>query len=120
MQERSESELVEILKMNLTGVEYVEKKMFGKFAYFINRNMFTGVHLSYLFLRLSQEDREEALSQEGIMVFEPRPGMVMREYVVISDSILDNKPLLADLFQKSVNYVSSLPQKVPKKKKAKN
>jgi hypothetical protein len=54
------------------------------------------------------------------MVFEPRPGMVMREYVVISDSILNNKPLLADLFQKSVNYVSSLPPKVLKKKKAKN
>jgi len=93
--------------------------MFGKFAYFINGNMFTGVHLSYLFLRLSQEDRNEALLRDGIMVFEPRAGLVMNEYIVLSTSILKNKPLLTDLLQKSITYVSGLPLKVPKQKKAK-
>ncbi|MHA3961994.1 MAG: TfoX/Sxy family protein [Candidatus Thorarchaeota archaeon SMTZ1-45] len=115
--ERSESKLVELIKENLAGVDYVEKKMFGKFTYFINNNMFTGVHLPYLFLRLSPKDREEALSQDGIMVFEPRPRMVMKEYVVLSNPILDDKPLLVELFHKSVNYVSSLPPKEPKKRK---
>lgn len=115
--ERSESELVELLKKNLTGVEYVEKKMFGKFAYFINNNMFTGTHLSYLFLKLSPKDREEALSREGIMVFEPRAGTVMKDYVVLSDQVLDDTPLLAKLFQKSVSYVSRLPPKEPKNRK---
>ncbi|MBY8997420.1 MAG: TfoX/Sxy family protein [Candidatus Thorarchaeota archaeon] len=103
--------------MNLNGVEYVPKRMFGKDAYFINRNMFTGVHLSSIFLRLSPEDREEALSLEGIIEYEPRSGLVMREYVVLSYSILSNKLLLTDLFQKSIRYVSSLPPKEPKKKK---
>jgi len=101
------------------GVDYVEKKMFGKFAYFINGNMFTGVHLSYLFLRLSQEDRNEALLKDGIMVFEPRAGLVMTEYVVLSDSILKDKHQLTDLLQKSITYVSGLPPKESKKKKAK-
>jgi len=54
---KSEIELVELLKQNLSEVKYVEKKMFGKFAYFINRNMFTGVHQMSIFLRLSSEDR---------------------------------------------------------------
>jgi TfoX/Sxy family transcriptional regulator of competence genes len=116
---KSEDELVELVKQNLIDVDYVEKKMFGKFAYFINRNMFTGVHQSYLFLRLSSEDREEALSQVGITVFEPRAGLIMREYVVLTDAILSNRPILTELFQKSVSYVSSLPPKEPKKKKKK-
>jgi TfoX/Sxy family transcriptional regulator of competence genes len=115
--EKSESELVEILRMHLTDVECVEKKMFGKYSYFINRNMFAGVHLSYIFLRLSPEDREEALAREGIKVFEPRAGLVMSEYIVLSDSILPDKSLLTDLLQKSVTYVTSLPPKEPKKKK---
>lgn len=119
MIERSEAELVELLKQNLLDVEYMEKKMFGKFAYFINRNMFTGVHQSHLFLRLSSDDREEALSQTGITVFEPRAGLVMKEYIVLTNSTLSNDSLLKELFQKSVSYVSRLPPKKSKKKKKK-
>ena len=117
---KSETELKEILKGNLSGVEYAEKKMFGKWAYFINRNMFTGVHGTSLFLRLSSMDREEALSLDGITIFEPRAGMVMGEYVVLTDSVLPNDSLVKELFQKSVSYVSSLPPKEPKKKKSKH
>jgi len=117
--EKSEAELVELLKQNLMDVDYIEKKMFGKFAYFINRNMFTGVHQSYLFLRLSSQDREEALSLEDITVFEPRAGLVMKEYVVLTNSILSNESPMKELFQKSISYVSGLPPKEPKKKKKK-
>lgn len=81
--------------------------------------MFTGVHQSYLFLRLPYENREEALSQEGIIVFEPRAGMAMKEYIVFTNSILSNESLLKELFQKSISYVSGLPPKELKKKKKK-
>ena len=114
---RSEDELRELIKRHISDVEYVEKKMFGKFAYFINRNMFSGVHQSYLFLRLSSDDRDEALSQDGITVFEPRKGMVMSEYIAMLNSVLDEKSKVKELFQKSISYVSSLPPKEPKKKK---
>jgi TfoX/Sxy family transcriptional regulator of competence genes len=88
--------------------------MFGGLGVFINGNMFTGTDKKDLFVRLSAEDREWALSQEGITVFEPRKGMVMSEYVVLTESIIDTK--LKDLIQKSISYVSSLPPKEPKKK----
>jgi len=45
--------------------------------------------------------------------------MVMKEYVVLTDTILSKRLLLTELFQKSVSYVSSLPAKEPKKKKMK-
>ncbi|TFG33042.1 hypothetical protein EU528_01705 [Candidatus Thorarchaeota archaeon] len=117
MTKRSEDELRELLKQHIPEVDFVEKKMFGKYAFFINRNMFAGVHQSYLFLRLSSEDRDEALLHDGITLFEPRKGMVMGEYVVLLDCVLDKKSKLRDLIQKSVSYVSSLPHKEPKKKK---
>ncbi|MFW9843296.1 MAG: TfoX/Sxy family protein [Candidatus Thorarchaeota archaeon] len=116
MATKSEDDLRELIKQNLVDVEFIEKKMFGKFAFFIEGNMFTGVHQSYLFLRLSSDDRDAALSKDSITVFEPRKGMVLREYVVLLDNILDNKSKLKDLFRKSVSYVSSLPPKYSKNK----
>ena len=114
---RTKEELHEIIEGYLQGVDYTPKKMFGGQAYFINRNMFTGTHQTDLFVRLSNEEREEALSQSGIIVFEPRKGMVMSEYVVLTDSVIDTK--LKELIQKSIAYVSSLPPKEPKKKRKK-
>jgi TfoX/Sxy family transcriptional regulator of competence genes len=112
---RTKDELHNLLKEHLKGVEYTEKKMFGGLAFFINRNMFVGTHQSDLFMRLSSEDRDSVLSQEGFTVFEPRKGMVMSEYVVLTDSAIDTK--LKDFIQKSISYVSTLPPKEPKKKK---
>jgi TfoX/Sxy family transcriptional regulator of competence genes len=119
MTRRTKEELHDLLKSYLKDVDYTEKKMFGGLAFFINRNMFTGTHQSDLFLRLSSNDREDALSQEGITVFEPRKDMVMSEYVVLSDSVFDNKPRLKQLIQKSIFYVSGLPPKEAKKKRKK-
>ena len=114
---RTKEELHDLLKGHLKDVDFTTKKMFGGLAFFINRNMFTGTHQSDLFLRLSPEDRDEALSQDGITVFEPRKGMVMNEYVVLTDSVLDKSSKLVELIQKSISFVSSLPPKEPKKKK---
>lgn len=112
---RTKDELHALLKDHLKGVEYTEKKMFGGLAFFINKNMFTGTHQSDLFVRLSADDRGAVLSQDGITVFEPRKGMVMSEYIVLTDSVIESK--LEGLIQKSISYVSSLPPKQPKKKK---
>jgi len=111
---RTKDELHELLRDHLKGVEYTEKKMFGGLGVFINGNMFTGTDQKHLFVRLSYEDREEALSQDGITVFAPRKGMVMREYVVLTDSAIDTK--MKSLIQKSISYVSALPPKEANKK----
>jgi TfoX/Sxy family transcriptional regulator of competence genes len=112
---KTKDEIHELLKKHLKDVDYTEKKMFGGLAFFINRNMFIGTHQTDLFMRLSGDDREEALSQNGITVFEPRKGLVMSEYVVLNDSVINTK--LKSLIQKSISYVSNLPPKETKKKK---
>ncbi|MFX1484745.1 MAG: TfoX/Sxy family protein [Promethearchaeota archaeon] len=117
MTRRTKEELHELIKSHLKDVDYTEKKMFGGLAFFINRNMFTGTHQSKFFLKLSTEDREEALAQDNIVVFEPRKGMVMREYVVLTESLIDDSSKLKALIKKSVSYASSLPPKESKQKK---
>ncbi|MHA2078996.1 MAG: TfoX/Sxy family protein [Candidatus Thorarchaeota archaeon] len=119
MIKRTKEELHEMLKNHLKEVDYTKKKMFGGLAFFINRNMFTGTHQSDLFMRLSSEDRQEALIQDGISVFEPRKGMVMGEYVVLTESVLENESVMKKLLKKSISYVSSLPLKEPMKKRKK-
>lgn len=117
MTERSKEELHGLIKSHLKDVDYTEKKMFGGVAFFINKNMFTGTHRSDLFLRLSADDREEALAHDNITVFEPLKGKVMSEYIVLNDSVLDESPRLKLLIKKSISYVTTLPPKEPKKKK---
>lgn len=117
MKTRTKDEIHELIKNHLKDVDFTEKKMFGGLAFFINRNMFTGTHQSHLFLRLSPDDREGALTRDGINVYEPRKGMIMGEYIALTESVLENTPMLKELFRKSVSYASSLPPKESKKKK---
>ncbi len=49
--------------------------MFGYPAYFINGNMFVGVHGDKLFLRLSDADMVEITKDcRDVVAFEPMPG----------------------------------------------
>jgi TfoX/Sxy family transcriptional regulator of competence genes len=50
------------------------------------------------------------------MPFEPMKGRVMKEYVVLPDSLYNDPEKFNELLSRSYEYVSSLPVK-PKKKK---
>jgi hypothetical protein len=93
-----------------------KRKMFGYPCSFVNRNMFLGTHNENLFIRLSETDRREFLSLPDTRKFEPMPGRIMREYVIIPLWLLENKEDLYKWIQRSLDYVSSLPPKVKKKK----
>ena len=46
---------------------------------------------------------------------EPLPGRVMKDYVVLPESVVGNKTAFAKWLRKSAEYVSSLPPKKRKK-----
>ena len=94
------------------------RKMFGYPCAFKNGNMFMGLHQKNMFLRLSKEDREAFLELNLAGQFEPMPGRIMREYVVVPFWILKDKKKLKEWIRKSLAYVSSLPQKPKKKQKS--
>jgi TfoX/Sxy family transcriptional regulator of competence genes len=92
------------------------KKMFGYPAYFVNGNMFVGVHGNNLFLRLSDLDIVNLTKDcKDVASFEPISGRPMKGYVILPKSIYSDDKLFGELLEKSKHYASSLPAKKPKK-----
>jgi TfoX/Sxy family transcriptional regulator of competence genes len=97
---------------NLPGAE--PRKMFGYSCVFAKGNMFAGLHEAGMVLRLTDEQRAEFLRLNEAKPFEPMPGRVMREYMVVPKVLLNAPEQLRTWVEKSLAYVSSLPAK-PKK-----
>lgn len=93
----------------LPGAE--PRKMFGYSCVFAKGNMFAGLHEVGMVLRLSEEQRAEFHRLKDAKQFEPMPGRVMREYVVVPKVLLDAPERLRAWVVKSLTYVSSLPAK---------
>jgi TfoX/Sxy family transcriptional regulator of competence genes len=97
----------------LSGAE--TRKMFGYSCVFAKGNMFAGLHEAGMVLRLPEEQRTEFLRLKGAKQFEPMPGRVMREYVVIPKVLLNAPVELRAWVEKSLDYVLSLPTKAKMK-----
>jgi len=102
----------EVATSDLPGAE--PRKMFGYSCVFVKGNMFAGLHEAGMVLRLADEHRAEFLRLKDAEQFEPMPGRVMREYVVVPKVLLNAPEKLRAWVEKSLAYVSSLPTK-PKK-----
>jgi TfoX/Sxy family transcriptional regulator of competence genes len=96
----------------LAGAE--PRKMFGYSCVFAKGNMFAGLHEAGMVLRLPEDQRDEFLRLKGSEQFEPMPGRVMREYVVVPRILLNEPDQLRKWTEKSFAYVLSLPAKAKK------
>ncbi|MDD1679063.1 MAG: TfoX/Sxy family protein [Methanomicrobiales archaeon] len=109
---KAPEELVAFLTDAVKDIDCEYRSMFGYPAYFINGNMFLGAFQDLLFLRLSENDRERIIKlQPDVKPFEPMPGRVMKEYVVLPVSLYTTEESFHEWLQKSVRYTSSLPLK---------
>jgi TfoX/Sxy family transcriptional regulator of competence genes len=108
-------EAVAAFETSTSGLSVAEpRKMFGYSCVFSKGNMFAGLHEVGMVLRLPDEQRAEFLRLKGAAQFEPMPGRVMREYVVVPRVLLNAPEKLRVWVEKSLAYISSLPAK-PKK-----
>jgi TfoX/Sxy family transcriptional regulator of competence genes len=106
---KAPTELVEFLADKMTNVNCDYKKMFGYPAYFINGNMFAGIHSNKLFIRLSEADIADIKKNfKDVTSFEPMPGRPMKGYIVLPKTVYSDNKLFSELIDKSVNYASSL------------
>jgi TfoX/Sxy family transcriptional regulator of competence genes len=113
--EKASAALGEILSSAADSFALVERrKMFGGLTLFLNGNMFAGIHGAKIVLRMSEQDRTEAQAGSGAVPFEPMPGRVMKEYVVVPESVWSHPDTLEQWLSKSIDHVGALPPKVPK------
>lgn len=115
---KSSPKLIETFERIVPKIEAVKtRKMFGYPCAFIGGNMFIGLYQESLFLRLSQEDKEEFLKLKQASRFEPMPGRIMKEYVIVPPPMLEDSEQMGKWVSKSFNYVLNLPPKVKKIRK---
>ena len=115
---KSPDELVDFLADILNDMECQKRMMFGYPAYFIKGNMFIAAHQDNLILRVSKDVKEDLKKRNrGLSDFEPMPGRTMKEYLVIPEDIYRNDEQFSKLLELSLEFVSSLPPKIKKKKK---
>ena len=82
----------------------------------VNGNMFTLLHQSStLAIRLPEGKREEFLKKHKTKLFEAY-GTVMKEYVMVPDSLLKSTKELGKYLKASYEYAKALKPKATKKK----
>jgi len=87
------------------------RPMFGNVSAFVNGNMFMGVYGVGLFVRLSEEWREELLSSAGAAVFEPMKGRPMKEYVMVPPSWKAQPEKIRPWVARSLEFAGKMPPK---------
>lgn len=116
--EKASPELSEILARAAEPFALVERrKMFGGLSLFMNGHMFAGVHGSKIVLKLGEDERGRALAEAGAVPFEPMPGRVMKEYVVVPEAVWSDSRSLEEWVGRSVEFVAALPPKERSSKK---
>ncbi len=109
---QSPKELTDLLEDRLKDIHCQKRKMFGFPAYFINGNMFSGTFEENIFLRLSEDDRDNIKKEnQNAVSFEPTKGRPMKEYMVIPDTIYKDDKKFSIWIDKSIEYVLGLPLK---------
>jgi TfoX/Sxy family transcriptional regulator of competence genes len=92
------------------------RPMFGNLAAFVNGNMFLGVFGSQVFVRLNDADRAALLQEKGASIFEPMPGRVMKEYVVLPDAWRQESEKVRGWVTRSLAWAAGLEGKKVRKK----
>ncbi len=118
--EKCSSEMSDILAAAISTFPAQKRMMFGCPAYFVNGNMFTGVHQSSIILRLSEADRGLMLKEyDEAAPFEPFPGRSMKEYLSLPSAVFDDPSIFSQWLSKAMTYAAALPPKVPKARTSK-
>ncbi len=116
--EKTPVELAEFLAETMKNIVAEPRKMFGYPVYFINGNMVIGAFGAGLFLRIDPKEQEAVFKKhKETGKFEPMPGRVMKEYIMVGETVYRNNKEFGPLLLKSLNYAASLPPKVKKRKK---
>ncbi len=95
------------------------RPMFGNKAAFVNGNMFLALFGEQVAVRLSPEDQEALLEEEGASKFEPMPGRAMKEYVTLPEGWRDRRDRAEAWVDRSFGFVAALPPKEAKTSKKK-
>ena len=104
-----------------SGLEFIERKMFGGIAYMLNGNMCCGVIKNELVLRVGKENAGKLLEDERVRVMDftgkPMRGFVMVEAEALTDKGSEeskgkeSREGLFEWLEPAIAFASTLPPK---------
>ena len=62
-----------------------EGKMFGYPGYLVNGKLAVGLHEQGVIAKVGRERAAELLNREGFSAFEPQPGRVWKDWILLTD-----------------------------------
>src|SRR6185295_1678465 len=95
------------------------RKTFGFHSAYASGNMFISLFQDSLVMRLPEDDRQRFLEEYKAEIFRPSPTQVMREYVVVPETMVRDPEALEPWIRRSLEYAASVKPKAKKKAGAK-
>jgi DNA transformation protein len=90
------------------GLDARARKLYGGMGVYTGEKMFAILLDDVVSLKLSPEDRQEALKLSGAGVFKPGPDLPeMPEYIVMPPTVLDDTDSFKLWLDKSAEYAKS-------------
>jgi TfoX/Sxy family transcriptional regulator of competence genes len=113
---KANQDLIDRLEEELAGYDAERRFMFGSPTFFVNNNMFAGVHQDTVILRLAEADRAALFKEHpDIGLFTPMEGRPMKEYAALPYDFYEDREAFRELLEKSYTFAASLPLKPLKK-----
>ena len=98
----------EVLDTFLLKIPFVkEGKMYGHPAYYVGGKLFASLYMDGVCVKIPESSVVELLKKDGIIPFEPM-GRKMREWVLIVRKNSKDYLKDQDIFESSIEFVSSL------------
>jgi len=103
-------ELAERIRTELTGIPFVEKKMFGGVGYLLHGNMACGVNKDDLIVRVDPKKYSELLGKPHAKPFD-MTGRPMKGWIMVGPEGHETPQQLGDWVKAGVEYALRLPPK---------
>jgi TfoX/Sxy family transcriptional regulator of competence genes len=119
--EKANKNLIQLLEKTVVEYPCDRRMMFGSPTFFVNDNIFAGVHQNTAILRLSDTDRAALYAaHKEAGPFTPMPGRPMKEYAALPESLCKNTAVFKDFLERSFKYARTLSPRPARRKKKSN
>jgi TfoX/Sxy family transcriptional regulator of competence genes len=102
--------LAERIRSELSGIPFVEKKMFGGVGFLLNGNMACGVHKENMIVRVDPEKHEKLLKKSHARIFDIT-GKPMKGWFIVEPEGLKTDKQLNTWIKEGVEFALTLPPK---------
>jgi hypothetical protein len=102
--------LAERIKMEMKGLPFIEKKMFGGVGFLLHGNMACGVHGEGMIVRVAPEKHADLLKQKHVKPFD-LTGKPMKGWLVVETEGVKSAAQLGKWVKEGVEFALTLPPK---------